>query len=106
MGNSRIMLNFQWDIVGEGDEKQVLIDYAEQLGVRNEVQFHGIDVAYKSRGIQEKIKSESHITEKSKTRRLLVCGRVNRKKGLDLLPSILSKLTRYNWASSHRGLMA
>ena len=43
-----------------------------------------IDITYKSRGIQEKIKSESHITEKSKTRRLLVCGRVNRKKGLDI----------------------
>ena len=56
-----------------------------------------IDITYKSRGIQEKIKDESHITEKSKTRRLLICGRMNRKKGLDLLPSILSKLTRYNW---------
>ena len=38
---NKLPVNFQWDIVGEGDEKQALIDYAEQLGVRNEVQFHG-----------------------------------------------------------------
>lgn len=56
-----------------------------------------IDISYKNRGLQEKLKEESKITEKCKTRRLIICGRINKKKGLDLLPSILSKLIKYNW---------
>ncbi len=31
------------------------------------------------------------------TRKLLICGRINRKKGLDLIPQLLAELKHYSW---------
>lgn len=39
--NNKLPIDLRWDIIGEGDEKQDLINYAKSLNLENRVIFHG-----------------------------------------------------------------
>ena len=47
--------------------------------------------------IEARVKFRSKIKISSDTPLLLICGRQHHKKGLDILPAILSKLSNYSW---------